>query len=136
LILNPQAISELPNLGTASRYDATLQLFVSPGSGSYVAGQIVYQGASITEATFTAIVASFNTSTNILRVINTEGTINTNQPLFQNANGPINSAIRTLLGYSESDFIKMSGYMTYIENRTAITRSSDGTEQFRVVLRF
>jgi hypothetical protein len=40
------------------------------------------------------------------------------------------------LSHSESDFIKMSGYMTYIENRSAITRSSDGTEQFRVVFRF
>jgi len=136
LILNPQATSELPNLGTASRYDATLQLFVSPGSGSYVAGQTIYQGASIAEATFTATIASFNSTTNIVRVINNEGTLNTNQPLFQDANGPINSAIRTLLGYSEPDFIKMSGYMTYIENRTAIVRSSDGTEQFRIVLRF
>jgi len=26
--------------------------------------------------------------------------------------------------------------MTYIENRTAIQRSPDGTEQFRLVLRF
>jgi hypothetical protein len=136
LLLNPQSTSELPLFAEKARYDATLQLFVSPGSGLYVAGQTVYQGASIADATFTATVASFNSSTNILKVINTEGTFNTNEALFQNANGAINSAVRTILGYSESDFIKMSGYMIYIENRTAITRSSDGTEQFRIVLRF
>jgi hypothetical protein len=136
LLLNPQSTSELPLYAEKARYDATLQLFVSPGSGSYVAGQTVYQGASIAEASFTATVASFNTSTNILKVINTEGTFNTNEALFQNASGAINAAVRTILGYSEPDFIKMSGYMVYIENRTAITRSSDGTEQFRIVLRF
>jgi hypothetical protein len=136
LILNPQSTSELPNLASDDRYDVTSQLFVSPGSGSFVAGQTVYQGPSISTATFTATVASFNTSTNILKVINTEGTIINNEPLFQDATGAINSAVRTVLSHNEPDFIVMSGYMTYIENRTAVSRSPDGTEQFRVVLRF
>jgi hypothetical protein len=136
LILNPQSTSELPNLASADRYDVTSQLFVSPGSGSFVAGQTVYQGSSVSTATFTATVASFNASTNVLKVINTQGIIINNQPLFQNTSGAINSAVRTVLSHNEPDFIVMSGYMTYIENRTAISRSPDGTEQFRVVLRF
>jgi len=136
LILNPQSTSELPNLASADRYDVTSQLFVSPGSGSFVAGQTVYQGSSVSTATFTATVASFNASTNVLNVINTQGIIINNQPLFQDASGAINSAVRTVLSHNEPDFIVMSGYMTYIENRTAISRSPDGTEQFRVVLRF
>jgi hypothetical protein len=136
MILNPQATSELPDLATDERYDVTSQLFVSPGSGSYVSGQTVYQGTSLAAATFTATVANFNSSTNVVKVINTEGSIIDNEPLFQDSNGAINSAVRTVLSHSESDFIKMSGYMTYIENRSAITRSSDGTEQFRVVFRF
>jgi hypothetical protein len=28
----------------------------------------------------------------------------------------------------------MSGYMAFIENRTGITRSEDGIEQFKIVL--
>ena len=136
LLLNPQSTSELPNLATDDRYDVTTQLFVSPGSGLFVVGQTVYQGPSVSTATFTATVASFNASTNVLKVINTQGTIINNQPIFQDASGAINSAVRTVLSHSEPDFIVMSGYMTYIENRTAISRSPDGTEQFRVVLRF
>jgi hypothetical protein len=136
LLINPQSNSELPDLATDDRYDVTTQLFVSPGSGSFVVGQTVYQGPSVSTATFTATVASFNAPTNVLKVINTQGTIINNQPIFQDASGAINSAVRTVLSHSEPDFIVMSGYMTYIENRTAISRSPDGTEQFRVVLRF
>ena len=87
-------------------------------------------------ATFTATVVSFDTTTNMVKVINTYGVPTVNQALLQDANGPVTSAVRTLLSYQDPDFIIYSGYMTYIENRTAIQRSSDGTEQFRVVLRF
>jgi hypothetical protein len=56
--------------------------------------------------------------------------------LIQDSSGPIAGAIRTLLSVVEPDFITLSGYMAYIENREAITRSPDGTEQFRIVLSF
>jgi hypothetical protein len=72
----------------------------------------------------------------VVKVINTYGTPVVNQALLQDASGPVTAAVRALLSYQESDFIIYSGYMTYIENRTAIQRSSDGTEQFRAVLRF
>jgi hypothetical protein len=62
----------------------------------------------------------------MVKVINTYGVPVVNQALIQDANGPVTSAVRTLLSYQEPDFIIYSGYMTYIENRTAIQRSSDG----------
>ena len=136
LILDPSSQQTTPDVCFNDIYDVTTQLFVSPGTGSFVSGQTLYQGPSLGEATFSAIIASFNASTNVVKVINTLGTPSVNQALLQDANGPIGAAVRTLLTYQEPDFIIFSGYMTYIENRTAITRSSDGTEQFRVVLRF
>ena len=136
LILDPSSKDTNPLVTFGDIFDVTTQLFVSPGTGLFVSGQTIYQGQSLATATFTATVASFNATTNIVKVINTYGTPIVNQALLQDANGPVTAAVRTLLSYQDPDFIIYSGYMTYIENRTAIQRSSDGTEQFRAVLRF
>jgi len=136
LILDPSDTETNPAVCFGDIYDVTTQFFVSPGSGLFTSGQQIYQGSSLTSATFTATVVSFNATSNIVRVINTYGVPVVNQALLQDANGPITSAVRTLLSYQDPIFIIHSGYMTYIENRTAIQRSTDGTEQFRTVLRF
>jgi len=136
LILDPSSQQTTPYYCFGDIYDTTKHFTVSPGTGSFVSGQTIYQGASLASATFTAQVVSFNTTNNILRVINTNGTPVLNDALIQDAIGAVNVAVRTLLATEEPDFILYSGYMTYIENRTAIERSPDGTEQFRLVLRF
>lgn len=119
-----------------SFYDVTTKLFVSPGTGSYVSGETIYQGASLATATFSAKVVSFDALNNIVRVININGTPVNNEALIQDPNGPVTSAVRTLLTTQNPDFIIFSGYMAYIENRTGVARSPDGTEQFRIVLSF
>ena len=136
LILDPSSTQTTPDPAFGDIYDVTTQLTVSPGTGTFVSGQTVYQGSNLATATFFGTIASFDSTYNILRVINTEGILIPNQAIIQNANGSVGAAVRTLLGYQPPDFITMSGYMTYIENRSGVTRSSDGTEQFRIVLRF
>jgi len=136
LILDPSSQQSTPDYTFGDIFDTTKQFTVSPGTGAFVSGQTVYQGQSLASASFTAQVVSFDTTNNLLRVINTSGTPTINDALIQDAGGAVNVAVRTLLATSDSDFILYSGYMTYIENRTAIQRSPDGTEQFRLVLRF
>ena len=43
---------------------------------------------------------------------------------------------RTLLKVTPPDFAVFSGYITYIENRAGVERSTDGIEQFKFVLGF
>jgi hypothetical protein len=136
LILDPSDAETNPGICFSDIYDTTTQFFVSPGTGLFTSGQKIYQGSSLASASFTATVVSFNAKTNIVKVINTYGVPLVNNALLQDANGPVTAAVRTLLSYQEPTFIIHSGYMTYIENRTAIQRSTDGTEQFRTVLRF
>ena len=136
LILDPSSQQSTPNYTFNDIFDVTKHFTVSPGTGSFVSGQTIYQGPSLGAATFTAQVVNFNSTTNVLRVINTSGTPTINDALIQDASGAVNVAVRTLLATEDPDFIVYSGYMTYIENRTAIQRSPDGTEQFRLVLRF
>ena len=136
LILDPSSQQTTPAYCFGDIYDTTKHFTVSPGTGSFVSGQTIYQGPNLGSATFTAQVVSFDATNNVLRVINTSGTPTINDALIQDASGAVNVAVRTLLDTEDPDFIIYSGYMTYIENRTAIQRSPDGTEQFRLVLRF
>lgn len=130
LLVNPTAISVAPKPANSSIYRTTTDFIVAPGFGAFANDEYVYQGNSPEEATFYGRVLTFNTSTNVLYLINTVGTPVNNSPVFGNTT----KTARTLLSYSSSDFVPFSGYITYIENRSSIQRSDDGIEQFRFVL--
>jgi hypothetical protein len=130
LLVNPTTISNYPDPADGEIYRTTLDVVVAPGFNAYTPDEYVFQGNSLEEATFSGRVLSFNTSTNVLYLINTTGTISTNSPIF----GDTSKTTRTLLTYTSSNFAPYSGYMIMIENRSAVQRSSDGIEQFRFVL--
>jgi len=112
-------------------YSTSTDFLVAAGFGTYVQDERIFQGRNdnIDDATFTATVLSFNTSSNVLRLINTTGT-----PI---ANAPVRNTTktnRTLLSYSTPDYSALSGYVVFVENRSGIQRSPDGIEQVRLVL--
>jgi hypothetical protein len=134
LLLNPTSLSTYPNSANSNIYNIATQFTVSSGFGVYIADEEVYQYTSLVNGlpvkTFTATVLSFNPVTNILQLINTSGTYTTSAQLYSGTSG----TTRTLLNISLPDFYKFSGYITYLENRSAVTRSIDGIEQFKFVL--
>jgi hypothetical protein len=130
LVINAVSLQSSPYPATSAIYKTSTDLIVAPGFGVYVQDEVVYQGASLETATFSARVLSFDTSGNVLKLINITGTPTTNAPVF----GTVSKTARTLLNYSVPDFQIFSGYITYIENRSAVQRSDDGTEQFKFVL--
>lgn len=139
LLYNPIAHSTNPYFANAAIYNATTQFSVASGFGSFISDETIYQvssnttsisGTSLSSATFSATVLSFNSTTNVLYLINTHGTPVLNAPVFGNSS----STVRTLLSVSNPDFINFSGYIAYIENRAGVQRSPDGIEQFKFVL--
>jgi hypothetical protein len=130
LLIDPTTLSLSPAKANASVYRTTTDFVVAPGFGVYTNDEYVYQGTSLEESTFVGSVLSFNTSTNVVRVLNTKGTVSTNAPLFGYSSG----TTRTLLSSSNPNFVILSGYLAFIENRTGVQRSSDGIEQFKFVL--
>lgn len=130
LIVNPTALSTYPNPANASIYKTTTDFVVAPGFGIYQIDETVYQGASLTTASFSGTVLSYDVASNVLRLINTTGTPTLNSPVFGNSS----LTARTVLSVSTPDFITFSGFMTYIENRESVQRSPDGIEQFKFVL--
>jgi hypothetical protein len=105
---------------------------VSFGIGVFEGGEIVYQGASYSSASYIATVCSFDSTNNLIYLINTVGTPTLGSAIYGNTSG----ASRVLLSYSEPEFDVGSGYMSYIENREPVQRSPNDSEQIRFILGF
>ena len=130
ILINPTSLSNYPYAANNNIYKTTNDLIVASGFGSYVPNEVVYQGPSLALATFTATVLSFDENTNVVRLINKQGNPSTDATLYGNSS----KTARTLLTISTPDFVTYSGYLSQIQNRSAIQRSSDGIEQFKFVL--
>ena len=130
IIVNPLSKSSYPVPATGTIYDASTKFVVAPGFGSYLNDEMIYQGSSLATATFSATCLSFDPVNNIISLINITGTPALNLSVFGDTSG----TARTLLSISNPDILLPSGYVTYIENRSGIQRSSDGIEQFKFVL--
>jgi hypothetical protein len=115
-------------------YNTTTQFVLSSGLGVYQADEIVQQFDTMIPPNllFQGTVLTFNTSTNLLQLINTSGTFLINQAIT----GVLSGASRTVFTVSPPTLIPYSGYITYIENRVGVQRSLDGIEQFKFVLGF
>ena len=140
LLIDPQMYgSEGPVLANGAIYNTSTQIQLPSGTGIYYSDDLVFQGNSVdttskqtimNTASFYGTVLNFNTSTNILQLINTTGELTLNQSIidFQT------NESRVVFSYSNSPIIPFSGYISYIENRAGVQRSTDGIEQFKFVL--
>jgi len=130
ILIDPTTSQLSPYPANGTIYSTSTKLVVAPGFGSYLSDETVFQGTSLDTATFVATVLSFDVGNNVVSVINTNGTPTLNGPVFAASSG----TTRTLLNYNPPNFTLFSGYMSFIENRSAIQRSVDGIEQFKIVL--
>lgn len=113
-------------------YNTTDMAYVSYGTLGYTIGETVYQGSDILNPTFNAEVCSFDSTNNIIHMINIEGNYSIGSPVYGESSG----TTRVLLDYTKTDFGVGSGHMMYFENRTPIQRSPSGNEQLRLLLSF
>lgn len=129
LLIDPSDYVSNPNPSTGTIYPLSTNISVASGFGAFTFDEKVYQG-SYNNQTFSGTVLTFDQVNNVLYLINTSGTINTNAPIY----GVTSTTTRTVLNYSTPNIVPYSGYITYVENRSPVQRSSDGIEQFKFVL--
>jgi hypothetical protein len=130
-ILKDPHLFDTANVATLSAFLQCSSL-TCLGSGNYNQDEFVYQGASFSAATFTGRVVSWSSATGLLLLINTTGTPTAAQLLI----GEESLTIRTISSISSGDLEKYSGRILYVDNIQSITRSSDQTEDFRIVIHF
>jgi hypothetical protein len=135
LLFNPTTRSNFVNGYTSPAngeiYKATTDLVVASGFGEYVSDETLYQTDNNGNTVFSATILSFDPASDVINLINTQGTPILNHSVVGNTS----KTVRTLLSVNTPDFVP-SGYLAYIENRTGIQRSSDGIEQFKFVLKY
>jgi len=135
ILVNPYSYFGASSYGVANAevYKTTTDLVLSGGFGSFVPDEVVFQAPTVddlNEATFSATVLSFDSTTNTLKLINTLGTANTNAIIYGNTT----KTARLVLQKQTPSFVPFSGNLIYLENREAVQRNPDGSEQFKLVL--
>jgi hypothetical protein len=130
IVVNPELKNGQTPTGTI--YNTTDLAYVSYGSQGYTIGESVYQGGSLENSNFSAEVCSFDSTNNIIFLINIEGYYQIGEPIY----GQDSATTRVLLDYTKTEFDVGSGYMMYYENRTPVQRSPQGNEQLRLLLSF
>jgi hypothetical protein len=131
VLVNATARDTYPYWANADVYSCTTDLIVASGYGDYRPDEVVFQSSSgsptLDSATFVGTVVAFNPVTNKLSLINTTGIPVADKSVIGS------QATRTVLTITYPKFIPYSGAILYIENRSSISRSADGTEQIKFV---
>jgi hypothetical protein len=133
IIVNPYAyFGTTTSPANASIYKTTTDFVVSQGFGLYTPDETVYQSPNglLTASTFSATVLSFDSASNTLKLINTQGVANNSALIY----GATTQTARVVVQQQTPDFIPFSGYLTYLENREPVQRNVDGSEIFKLVL--
>jgi hypothetical protein len=105
---------------------------ICDGVGNYLEDEVVYQGASLSSATFKGRVISWTANTSKIIVINTIGTPSLSQTLI----GATSFTARVVNSKTEGLLEKYSGRLLYVDNIKPVTRSNDQIEDFQLLLSF
>ena len=129
-------------LGTANalNYDMTTTLTMSSNI-NFMMNDIVFQSPNppydFANATFSATVVYFNSTSLVLHINNLSGTISPTLPLFaaRSAGGNVYSQI---VSFNETSPLLniFSGQTRYVENRAAVTRTPGQAENIKIILQF
>jgi len=119
------------NVASGSVYSQILTLTVSSGSDNYQKDETVYQGGSVSTATFTGIVADWDSGNNQLKLTSTVGT-----PISATITGNTSATARVVESVTNKELVNQSGQLLYIDYVQPITRSVDQTEDYKIVLKF
>jgi hypothetical protein len=119
-------------LATDSSYTLYTRIKTSPGVGDFNTDEIVYQGATFGDATFTANVISFDEVQNYLYINDVRGTLQQNQTI----KGLSSGSIRVVNSIKAPTLDLYTGKILYISDKLPITRDPSQTERIRFILSF
>jgi hypothetical protein len=131
LIKDPIAYgTEVIKTNTAISQLTTLTLS-GVGDDNFIEDETVYQGLSVSNASFTGTVVEW-TDTNLIKLSNVTGV-----PEARTLIGDTSGATGTvIIPYTVPELKLNSGQLLYIDNIKPVSRSSDQIEDFKIVLKF
>ena len=132
VLLHKPYLNNTMNFATGESYTLYTRITTSPGVGNFGLDEVVYQGTTYADATFTADVISFDSVENHLYVNNIRGTLQQNIAI----KGKDTGSIRVVNAIQNPTLDLYSGQILYITSKTPITRDDAQTEQIRFILSF
>lgn len=130
ILYNPILKTDITSYANSTYISCTTDLLVTSLGDPFLAGEIVYQGSSLEEYTFKATVLSFNSSNNMLSLINTYGSPSESYEIF----GVTSSTSKIVQQILPSLYVPNSGELFYVENRLDELRNSVGSQQIRLMI--
>lgn len=133
LIHNP---TFLTSSGAETTHGSTGNLYtkikVSPGSGLFNNDEIVFQGTTYEQATYTGKIISFDEVSNYLYINDTRGTLEVNKSI----KGYTSGEIRVVNSSTIPNVKLYSGKVLYISDTLPVRRDPSQTERVRFILSF
>lgn len=105
---------------------------ISQTASNFNLDEIVYQGTTLAESTFSGRVVFWDTQRNQLWLNDTRGTFQEVATLV----GTIQTNPVTAFSVIDSDIVPFTGELLYIENRSSIVRDNDQVEQIKIIVSF
>jgi hypothetical protein len=113
-----------------STFLQTTSLTLAAGGVDFINDESVYQG-SILDKTFKGSVVQWDSSNNLIKLINTEGT-----PTISILTGTNSLASKFVSSITYPELEPYTGKILYTDNIVPITRNADQIEDFKIVLKF
>lgn len=133
LIHNPVFLT---STGSVTTHGETGTLYtkvkVSPGAGIFNNDEIVFQGLTYSDATFTAKIISFDEVSNYLYLNDVRGTLENNKSI----KGYTSGEIRVVNSNTTPSIQPYSGKVLYISDILPVRRDPSQTERVRFILSF
>ena len=109
-----------------------ITLSQSSSTTNYLLGELVYQGNTVNSATYTGVVAAWDSANSLLSLNNTQGNYTS-----ADIHGTVSGAKRTSTVTVVNPYLTpYSGNILYKDNITQISRANDQNEDFKIVLSF
>ncbi len=130
LIENPLVFGTSNSISNSAVSQLTV-LNLSGTSAEYIEDEYIYQGSSLQDATYSAIVTEWDSSNNKLKVSNVTG-----EPGSELITGHTSTGARYLSSINNPDMERFTGNLLYMDNIIAIDRAFDQAEDFKIILTF
>lgn len=102
------------------------------GTGDFMQDETVYQGTSVSSASFSGQVVNWDSGNSKVVLINTQGVPTSALTLI----GQESSISRSVVSITEGDLTEYSGRILYVDNFKPITRDPDQIEEFKLIVHF
>lgn len=128
LIVNP-LVRDTANIAANVAYSQYLTAILDTSTTSFLQDEIVYQGSSFAASSFNARVLEY--SNNTVKLTDVSGSITAGTLIGANS-----GVSRFVQDTRNKELESYTGKLLYIDNIVPITRASDQTEDFKIVLKF